>query len=71
MALCREPTEAAAETVDSNPAPRKKSRCAYAVRLQARSRHSGLLSLLPLPPLSPVVDKAAVLSYNGKQKAPV
>lgn len=22
-------------------------------------------------PLSPVVDKAAVLSYNGKQKAPV
>lgn len=53
MALCREPTEAAAETVDSNPAPRKKSRCAYAVRLQARSRHSGLLSLLPLlPPFS-------------------
>lgn len=53
VALCREPTEAAAETVGSNPAPRKKSRCAYAVRLQARSRHSGLLSLLPLlPPFS-------------------
>ena len=71
VALCREPTEAAAETVGSNPAPAKSP--AAPMRFVCKRAHGipACCHFCRFSPLSPVVDKAAVLSYNGKQKAPV